>query len=93
MFYLIQYAKYCDNFGFWQKIANFCTISFIKVFLKSFFEYKKKMFSQYTHQLLSIILCSTLVNFYLLVIELLLNKTAIYGVEKDELLVWNLTKK
>jgi hypothetical protein len=38
-------------------------ISFIKVFLKSFFECKKKMFAQYTNQLLSIILCSTLVIF------------------------------
>jgi hypothetical protein len=40
--------------------------------------------------------CYTLVNFYLLVIfygELLLKKAAIYGVNKDELLVWNLTKK
>jgi hypothetical protein len=46
------------------------------------------VFTQYTHQLLSIILCSTLVNFYILVIlygELLLKKAAIYGVKKDEL--------
>jgi hypothetical protein len=38
-----------------------------------------------TNRLLSIILYSTLVNFYLLVIlygELLLNKAAIYGVKK-----------
>jgi hypothetical protein len=43
------------------------------------------MFTQYTNQLLSIILCSTLVNFYLLVIlygELLLNKAAICVVEQ-----------
>jgi hypothetical protein len=66
------------------KFANFCTISIRKNVLKSFFEYKKK-FTQYTHQLLLIILFSTLVNFYLLVIlyeELLLKKAAIYGVKK-----------
>jgi hypothetical protein len=57
---------------------------------KEKFEYKKKIFTQYTHQLLSIILFSTLLNFYLLIIlygELLLNKVAIYGVKKDDLLV------
>jgi hypothetical protein len=40
------------------------------------------MFTQYTHELLSIILCSTLVNFYLLVIwygELLFKKADING--------------
>jgi hypothetical protein len=54
------------------------------------------MFTQHTHQLLTIKLCSILLNFYLLVIlygELLLNKAAIYGVKKDELLVLYLTKK
>jgi hypothetical protein len=62
----------------------------------SLFEYKKKMFTQYTKQLLSIILCSTLVNFYLLVIlygGLLLKKAAIYVAKIEKLLVWNLTKK
>jgi hypothetical protein len=39
-------------------------IFLIKKFLKSFFKYKKK-FMQYTNQLLSIILCSTLVSFHL----------------------------
>jgi hypothetical protein len=34
---------------FWREFAIFCTISFIKIFLKSFFEHKKKMFTQYTH--------------------------------------------
>jgi hypothetical protein len=44
----------------------------------------------HTHQLLSIILCLTLVNVYLLVIlygELLLKKAAICGVKKDKILV------
>jgi hypothetical protein len=43
------------------------------------------MFTQYTNQLLSIIICLTLVNFYLQVIlygELLLKKAAIYVVKK-----------
>jgi hypothetical protein len=43
------------------------------------------MFTQYTKQLLSILFCSTLVNFYLLVIlhgELLLKKAATYVVKK-----------
>jgi hypothetical protein len=56
---------------------------------------KKKIRTQYTYQLLSIVLCSTWVNSYLLVIlygELLLNKIAIYGVKTDEVLVLNLTK-
>jgi hypothetical protein len=46
---------------------------------------KKKMVTQYTNQMLSIILYSTLVNFYALVIlygELLLKKAAIYVVNK-----------
>jgi hypothetical protein len=45
-YYLIQFAKYCQYFNcdFWRKFAHFCTIYFIKVFLKSFFEFKKKMF-------------------------------------------------
>jgi hypothetical protein len=50
-------------------------------FLISFFEYKKKMFIQHPNKLLSIILCSTLVNLYLLVIlygELLLKREAIW---------------
>jgi hypothetical protein len=51
------------------------------------------MFTKYTHQLLSIKLCSTLVNLAILYKELLLNKTTIYGVKKDELLVWNLKKE
>jgi hypothetical protein len=56
---------------------------------------KKKIRTQYTYQLLSIVLCSTWVNSYLLVIlygELLLNKIVIYGVKTDEVLVLNLTK-
>jgi hypothetical protein len=46
------------NCDFWRKFANFCKISFINVFLKSFFDYKKKI-TQYTNQLLSIIFLST----------------------------------
>jgi hypothetical protein len=61
-------------------------ISFIKVFLKSFFKFKK-MFTQYTNQLLSIILCSTFYE------KLLLNTTTIYVAKKDEIFLWNLTKK
>jgi hypothetical protein len=58
--------------------SNFCKIYFITDFLKSFFEYKK-MFTEYTNQLMSIILCSTLVIFYLVVLygEFLLKKAAV----------------
>jgi hypothetical protein len=44
--FLIDLLKIIKKTGikreFWREFANFCTISFIKVFLKSFFENKKK---------------------------------------------------
>jgi hypothetical protein len=63
-----------------QISVQFFFLSFSKIFL----QVQKKMFTQYTNQLMSIILWSTLVNFYLLVIlygELLLKKAAIYVVK------------
>jgi hypothetical protein len=58
MLYLIRYAKYCYYFDcdFGRKLQIF--VRFIS----------SKMFAQYRNQLLSIILCSTSVNFHLSVI-------------------------
>jgi hypothetical protein len=78
MFYLIQYEKYCFNFNcdFWREFPNSVR------FLSS--NTKKKMFTQYKNQLLSIsILCLTLVNFYLL--EILFGQPSML-LKKDKLL-------
>jgi hypothetical protein len=80
MSYLIQYAKY----------ANLLTISFIKVFLKSFFEYHKNVYPEYTPAAVDYIMF----NFgEFLSISSFVWRAFIKQSKKDELLVWKLPKK
>jgi hypothetical protein len=78
------------NCNFWWKFANFCTISFLKVFLKSFFEHKKNVYPVHTPAAVDYILFNfgeflSISNFVWR--AFIKQSSHHYGVKKDELLL------